>query len=256
MEIKVLGTLDAVQNGASIAPTASKPRQLLALLALQSGHVVTASTLLDELWGTAPPRSALTTLQTYVCHLRKRVETAGHPAVKDVLVTTYGGYLLNVQEVAVDVHSYEHLAERGHRALEAGRLEQGSDLLRSALGVWRGPALSDVRIGIRLAMEVTRLEESKLGVLEALMNADLRLGRHQVLLDELAKLTEQHPMHENFCAQRMIALYRCGERRRALEAYRLLHDNLIDRLGLTPSERLRRLRQAILHTDPGLSVPA
>ncbi|WP_232376563.1 AfsR/SARP family transcriptional regulator [Amycolatopsis aidingensis] len=255
MEIRVLGPLEALQNGNPITPTASKPRQLLALLGLQAGHVVTATTLLEELWGTTPPRSALTTLQTYVCHLRKRVQTAGHPAVKDLLVTTYGGYLLNVTEATVDVRTYEHLAERGHRALQAGLLGRGSDLLRAALEMWRGPALAEVRIGMRLAMELTRLEESRLGALEALMDADLRLGRHRTLLAELATLTEQHPMHENFCAQHMIALYRCGQQRLALEAYRSLHDELVDRLGLTPSERLRRLREAILQADPGLSVP-
>lgn len=51
MEIKVLGPLEARENGVSIAPSAVKPRQVLSLLGLQAGHVVTVPTLIEELWG-------------------------------------------------------------------------------------------------------------------------------------------------------------------------------------------------------------
>lgn len=253
MDIKVLGPLEAHENGVSITPTAAKPRQLLALLGLQADHVVTVPTLIEELWGMAPPRSALTTLQTYVLQIRRRIEAAGTDAAKDVLVTRYGGYLLDVGAGAVDVVEYERLASRGQRALEEGALEPAARMLRAALEVWRGPVLADVRIGMRLGMEVTRLEESRLGVLEALMDADLRLGRHQQLLGQLSMLTAQHPLHENFCAQHMLALYRSGRQWRALEEYRTLHDKLMDELGLAPSERLRRLQSAILRADPDLT---
>ncbi|PRY45179.1 AfsR/SARP family transcriptional regulator [Umezawaea tangerina] len=253
MEIKVLGPLEASEKGASITPSAGKPRQLLALLGLRAGHVVTVPALIEELWGATPPRSALTTLQTYVLQIRRRIEAAGTGAAKDVLVTRYGGYLLDAGDGYVDVAHYERLAGQGQRALEEGDLEAASRLLRSALEVWRGPVLSDVPTGTRLAMEVTRLEESRLGALEAQIDADLRLGRHQALLGDLSMLTAQHPLHENFCAQHMLALYRSGRPSRALEAYRTLRDRLVDELGLGPSDRLRGLQRAILRADPNLT---
>src|SRR4051794_12861405 len=52
MEIQVLGPLCAAVNGDSIVPTAGKPRQVLALLALYPGRVVPVSTLMEEIWGT------------------------------------------------------------------------------------------------------------------------------------------------------------------------------------------------------------
>ena len=76
MDVKVLGPLEAQQGGMSVAPSASKPRQLLAVLAIQAGQVVTVDALIEELWGGAPPRSALTTLQTYVMQLRHRIDAA------------------------------------------------------------------------------------------------------------------------------------------------------------------------------------
>lgn len=76
MDIEVLGALAVQENGISITPTAPKPRQVLALLALHADRVVPVSALIEELWGTTPPRSARTTLQTYVLQLRELIAVA------------------------------------------------------------------------------------------------------------------------------------------------------------------------------------
>src|SRR4051812_13710600 len=150
MEVKLLGPLEAHENGRSVVPTAGKPRQILALLALDAGQVVTVSTLIDELWRTRPPRSALTTLQTYILHLRRLLRTAwdgeGPDPAKEVLVTRSGGYLLEVSD-GVDVREYERLAAAGTRSAGAGDHTEASRLLRSALDVWRGDPLADVPVG-------------------------------------------------------------------------------------------------------------
>jgi SARP family transcriptional regulator, regulator of embCAB operon len=257
MEIKVLGPLEAQVHGRSITPTAGKPRQVLALLALEAGQVVIVPTLIEELWGTRPPRSALTTLQTYILHLRRMIGTAlagaGGGAAKDVLVTRRGGYLLDLQDGSVDVQAYERLAAAGVRRSEVGDYEGASRLLRSALGVWRGQALVDVPVGLRLGIEVIRLEESRLGALEVCIDADLRLGRHYTLLAELAKMNASYPMHENLCAQFMLALYRAGQQWRALDAYKKLRDTLVSELGVEPSTPLQDMQRAILRSDPVLT---
>ncbi|GGQ49952.1 hypothetical protein GCM10010279_69130 [Streptomyces mutabilis] len=76
MDIEVLGTLSVRENGASITPTAPKPRQVLALLALHADRMVPVSALTEELWGAAPPRSSRTTLQTYILQLRDLIAVA------------------------------------------------------------------------------------------------------------------------------------------------------------------------------------
>jgi DNA-binding SARP family transcriptional activator len=256
MEVKVLGPLEAHENGRSVVPTAGKLRQILALLALEAGQVVTVPTLIEELWRMQPPRSAITTLQTYILQLRRLIDAAlggnGNGAAKDLLVTRCGGYLLDVRD-GVDVHAYERLAGAGARAAERGDYETASRLLRSALEVWRGEALVDVPVGLRLGIEVIRLEESKLGVLELCIDSDLRLGRHYALLSELAKLNASYPMHENLCAQFMVALYRSGQQWRAIEVYRKLRETLVSELGVEPSARMRQLQRAILRSDPVLN---
>ncbi|WP_438486755.1 AfsR/SARP family transcriptional regulator [Streptomyces sp. S186] len=260
MEIRVLGPLSADVCGGSIVPTAGKPRQILSLLALYPGRVMPVPTLMEEVWGTDLPRSALTTLQTYILQLRRRLGTALGPDAskgsKDVLVTRHGGYLLQVPPECVDVHEYERLVAAGHTAFDAGEDGRAARLFRQALALWRGPALVDVQAGSILDIEVMRLEESRLCTLERRIDADLRLGRHTELLTELTALIARHPLHEGFHSQAMVALYRAGRQARALDVYRSLRGRLREELGLEPSPQLQRLHQGLLSADPALDSPA
>lgn len=258
MKIQVLGPLSAEVNGGSIVPTAGKPRQILALLALYPGRVVPVQTLMEEIWGTDLPQSALTTLQTYILQLRRRLGTAMGPGVpgsaKDVLATRHGGYLLQIPPDAVDVHEYDTLVAGGQTAFEEGDDRRAADLLRKALGLWSGPALVDVRVGPILEIEVMRLEESRLVTVERRIDADLLLGRHVEVIAELTELIARHPQHEGLHSQAMVALYRSGRQATALDVYRRLRNRLIDELGVEPSPQLQRLHQAMLTVDPALDV--
>ncbi|MFF4402816.1 BTAD domain-containing putative transcriptional regulator [Streptomyces sp. NPDC001480] len=258
MDIHLLGVLNVTENGAPITPTAPKPRQVLALLALNADHVVPFSTLIEELWGDKPPRSARTTLQTYVLQLRELIAAAllhddagAQPrTAKDVLVTSPGGYLLVSGGGRSDVAEFERLAGLGYRAMDAGDFPGAARRLGEALELWTGTALADVQTGPQLAMEAKRLEESWLCALDQRIEADLRLGRHRELLAELTVLASRYRTHENLHAQFMVALYRSGRRGEALSVYQRLRTTLVQELGLEPSVRLRRLQHSLLTAAP------
>ena len=252
MDIAVLGGLAVSAHGKSVTPTAPKPRQVLALLALHVDQVVSVEALIEELWGAEPPRTARTTLQTYVLQLRElmgaALATADGPAqeAKDVLVTSPGGYLLAGGDGSCDVRDFELLAGRGYRAVDAEDYQGASRLLRQALDLWTGDAFADVRTGARLEMAVRRLDESRLCALDQRIEVDLRLGRHRELLSELTVLVNRHRTHENLHAQFMLALYRSGRRSEALNVYQQLRARLVRDLGLEPSSNLQRLQRSLL----------
>jgi DNA-binding SARP family transcriptional activator len=173
---------------------------------------------------------------------------------KDVLRTCYSGYLLDIDHGDVDVFVYEQLASAANKAYEHSDLELASVLFRQALDMWRGEVLVDVHAGLKIGMEVARLEESRLGALEARIDLDLRLGRHASLLAELSMLTVRYPMHENLCGHFMLALYRCGRKSQALEAFLTLRKTLVSELGIEPSTHLQQLQRAILRSDPALDM--
>ncbi|HET9142298.1 AfsR/SARP family transcriptional regulator [Actinophytocola sp.] len=259
VEIKVLGPLQGSVDGTSIVPSARKQRQVLAMLAINTGQVVTASALIEEIWGGRPPRLPLASLQTYILHLRRKVKNAlaegADRSSKDILLTGPGGYTLDVPAGHIDTGQYEQLVASGRRAVSLGDYHSAARILGDALKLWRGRALVDVVVGPLLQIERTRLEESRLSTLDLRIDADLRLGRHRLLLDELAALCAKHPWFENFHAQYMLALHRSGLPWRALEVYRRLHTSVGRHLGVDPSRQLRQLHQAILSADPLVDDP-
>ncbi|SEK75889.1 AfsR/SARP family transcriptional regulator [Streptacidiphilus jiangxiensis] len=250
MEIRVLGPFSVLRDGASILPSAGKPRQILALLALRSSRVVPTSLLMEEVWGDEPPRSAATTLQTYVLQLRRKIGAVLPPGqqhrAKEVLATSFSGYRLCVDDAQLDARDFHDLVGRGTAALEDDDPRLASDLLRQALGLWQGDALMDVPLGQVLRLESLGLEEARMRALELRVDADLQLGRHADLVAELCTLSARHPLNEKFSAQLMVALYRAGGAGRALDEFRRLRRTLNEELGVEPSPRMQRLHRAVL----------
>ncbi|WP_225840509.1 AfsR/SARP family transcriptional regulator [Streptomyces sp. NK08204] len=262
MDIEVMGALSVRENGVSIVPTAPKPRQVLALLALHADQVVPVTALVEELWGSKPPRSSRTTLQTYVRQLRELIDEAlsrgGNERCtpKDILATVPGGYRLETRNGTVDFREFERRAGAGYRAMDAEDYSGAARRLADALSLWTGPALTDVQAGMRIDMEARRLEEARLCALDQRIEADLRLGRHRELLPELTVLVNQYRMHESLHGQFMLALHRSGRRGEALDVYQRLRNTLVSELGLEPSAALSRLQRSILMARPETSSPS
>lgn len=120
IKIRLLGVLTAYLDGTQVTPSAAKQRQILALLALNSGRVVTIGTLVEELWGDRPPRSSATTLQTYVMQLRNRLAEAapGSPWARGLLRTQHGGYMLEEAACRTDIDEFGRLSLAGRAAAE------------------------------------------------------------------------------------------------------------------------------------------
>lgn len=259
MDIRVLGPLAVTHHDRSATPTARKPRQLLSLLLLNEGVVVSTGSIISEIWDLQPPKSVQTTLQTYVMQIRKHLSTAlGITPVeiaRSVLLTRNGGYLLKLPGATVDLYEYRSLERAGMNAIDAGDDENAVRILNKALALWRGRSLADVELGRVLEPAVAGLEQSRLTIVECRLEAELRCGRHRESLSELASLTAQYNYNENLHGLYMLALYRSGCRGRALEMFRRLRELMIEELGLEPSPRLQLLHNALLAGAPALDEP-
>ncbi|MET7760685.1 AfsR/SARP family transcriptional regulator [Streptomyces sp. NPDC005393] len=257
MRVNVLGPLTLRHGALSGVPSAMKPRKVLSLLVLGDGRMVPVRSLMAELWGDQPPRTGLTTLQTYILQVRKLLaQVLGIPSAmvaREVLQTRPGGYALVLRPGQLDVHDYRNLVTEGEGALEAGHERAADAAFRQALALWQGPALVDVTpLGRPLQAEVARLEQSRLTVTERGIETRLRLGGHLEALSDLASLVVEHRFHEGIHGQYMLALHRSGQRTRALAVYQRLRMAMTEELGLEPSAKLQRLQQAVLASDPRL----
>ena len=102
---------------------------------------------------------------------------------------------------------------------------------------------------------ITRLEESRLTVIEDRVDADLLLGRHSELIGELEALVQECPLRERLWAQLMTALYRAGRQADTLRAYQRARTVLAEQLGIDPGPALRQVEQAVLAQDFSLASP-
>lgn len=118
--------------------------------------------------------------------------------------------------------------------------------LRSALALWRGPALAEFTSEQFALPEIARLQELRLRALEDRIDADLNLGRGGEILPELEALVTEHPLRERLCGQLMLALYRSGLQAQASDVYHRTRRRLADELGMQPSPALEELFRDIL----------
>ena len=250
MEFRLLGPLEVSSRGSVLPLGGEKQRGLLAILVLRANQVVPRERLIDGLWGDAPPRTVATELNVYVSRLRKLLG-AGSGAV---LRTSPGAYALEVDLEAVDVRRAERLLDAGRDRLADGDPGAAVVLLGEALALWRGPPLLDLAHQPYARDEIAQLEELRLEVAEARLEAELRLGRHAEIVRELGRLVAEHPFRERLRARLMLALYRSGRQIEALEVYDEGRRLTLE-LGLRPGRELRRLELAILREDHELDQP-
>jgi DNA-binding SARP family transcriptional activator len=248
VEFRILGPLEAEQEGRLVPLGGRKQRALLALLLLHANAVVPRDRLIDEIWGDEPPETARTALQVHVSQLRKAL---GGERIE----TRAPGYRVCTEPGALDLERFERLVAEGRDALAGGDAERSADALRKALALWRGTPLAELGEAPFAQREAPRLEELRLAALEERVEADLKLGHHARLVPELERLVREHPLRERLRGQLMLALYRCGRQADALEVYRSGRRLLDEELGLQPHDELQRLEKAILNHDPSLESP-
>jgi DNA-binding SARP family transcriptional activator/tetratricopeptide (TPR) repeat protein len=243
LEFGVLGPLEAFSNGAPVALPAMRERKLLAILLVHANEVVSTDRLVQELWGDHPPKTAIPALHNAVSRLRKALgETA--------LQTRTPGYTLEIADDELDASRFERLMKETAGAPP----DEAADQLRLAISLWRGPALADFAYEPFAQSAIARLEELHLVAIEERIEADLFLGRHDVLVGELGSLILDHPFRERLRRQLMVALYRAGRQADALAAYQTARRVLSEELGVEPSPALKELERAILQHDPSLAV--
>ncbi|MCR6489190.1 tetratricopeptide repeat protein [Amycolatopsis sp. OK19-0408] len=248
-ELRVLGPVEAVGPAGPATLHGTRQRVVLGVLALHAGTVLPIPRLVDVLWGEDPPRTAVKTLHSHVARLRQALEGCGFPGV---LVTREPGYLLTVPPVAVDAHRFEQQVRAGAADLAAGAAEKAATTLRAAVALWRGDAFADAEPSGWGRREVDRLHELRLGAVEDLWDAELRLGHHEQAVRELPRLLAAAPSRERLTGLHLLALYRCGRHTDALDAFQRLRRRLADELGVDPGPELLALHTAILRRDPGL----
>ncbi len=256
MEFLVLGPLEVRTGRGAIPLGGPRQRAVLARLLVAAGTVVSADTLVADLWPVRPPPSAVAGLHAYVSNLRRVLEPdRDRREPSRLLVRRAPGYLLQPPEGSVDAARFENAVDGAAAALARGEPEEAVRLLDAALATWRGAPYADLADEHWIAPELGRITELKLFARELWAEAHLALGRAWSVIPVLTECTAEAPLRETLCRHLALALYRCGRQGEALAVLRGLSTRLRGELGVDPSPEVRELETALLDQSPGLGEP-
>lgn len=223
-----------------------KQRELLAVLALHAGDVITHDVLADALWDGRPPRTFAHSLQLYVSGLRRILDAAGSPVS---IATEARGYRLALAPDDVDLGRFRRVAGAGITDAEAGRWEVAVARLSEARGLWRGPPLAEFAsrefaAEARASATALHLEASEALAAALLTRGDLA-GARSVAREVL----ESDGLRERAASVLMTALHRSGRGAEALRTYEDLRACLDRELGTVPGPEARETHARILRQE-------
>lgn len=250
LALRLLGPLELSLDGGERDLGGTRQRVVLAMLALNANRVTPIDQLIDAVWDTSPPTTARAQIQICISGLRRVLADAGGTTQ---IRTRPPGYLLDIPESDLDTAQFTALVVSARAHVDAGRMSEAVATLRSALSLWRGPALAGLQSEL-VRREAAQLEDARLAAVMERIRLDLSLGRHEEVVGELSTLVKEHPLRERLYEFLMLALYRSGRQAEALEVCRSARATLMEELGIELGQGVRRLETAILNRDPELDV--
>ncbi|MEU0840013.1 BTAD domain-containing putative transcriptional regulator [Streptomyces sp. NPDC005962] len=256
MHFSLLGPV-TVTTGPAAAPVElplgpSKRRSVLAMLLLRPNSTVSVDQLVAGLWEDEPPAHARTVIQGHVSRLRAALAEGGADEHGVELTTHSSAYLLRLPASLVDTVRFDDLVAR---ADPESAPAEAVTMLRQALALWRGPALTGTVASPPFAAAAHALEERRLTAVEALARAHGALGEYEKAAGVLHPAALGNPLREGLIADLMLVLYRTGRQSDAIAWFHRTREMLADDLGVDPGQRLNSAYQEILRAEPAAEPP-
>ncbi|MEV8015136.1 BTAD domain-containing putative transcriptional regulator [Streptomyces sp. NPDC086554] len=248
MEFRIIGPIELWADGVRIDIGPPRQRGVLGALLIEPERPVSLESLVNRVWGDAPPTGVRNVVHTYITRLRRALaQQQGSRSEPVRLIRLPGGYRVETDPGQVDLVRFRRLlAEARHPTLSASRR---SALLRQALAAWHGDPLSDLHsewaTGVRQNLRQLHHE-----ALAQLADTEMYLGRPAGVLPDLRTALLADPLAEQLGERLMRALHLDGRSVGALEYYQELRRLIAEELGADPSQRVQDLYEAILRGEP------
>jgi DNA-binding SARP family transcriptional activator/tetratricopeptide (TPR) repeat protein len=250
MDALLLGPFELRRGDTPVVLGDPQQRLTLAVLLSRANRPVSAQRLIDIIWaGQDPPKSNL--VPGYVSGLRKAFRESGATRDEIWIDNTPTGYVLRIDPEAIDVVRFERHYDQAAREHDATRRHE---LLREAVGLWRGQYLEDLDIERVGAVEATSITEKFLDALGDLAEIELLAGNHRWVRDRLRPVLDREPTRQRLAGQLIRALIANGDRVQAMQTYHAVRDAL-DEYGMETDADLRTLARLAQHVEDYSTLP-
>jgi DNA-binding SARP family transcriptional activator/tetratricopeptide (TPR) repeat protein len=250
MEFRTLGPFEARHDGVQVDLGDLQQRFALVVLLLHCNRPISTDRLINTVWPGSKPRTNL--IPSYMARLRKSFKESG---ASDVAIeTTPTGYVLRVNEEQLDSARFTRLYDEATTALRHGDKPRATEILREAVGLWRGRHFEDLDIDRIGGAEVILLDEVYIDAVGDLAELELEAGNHRYARDRLRPIVRTEPSRQRHAALLMRALLANDDHVEAVKVYHLTREAL-DEFGLETSAGLRNLAWLAQHGEPRNMLP-
>jgi DNA-binding SARP family transcriptional activator/pimeloyl-ACP methyl ester carboxylesterase len=244
LPVRLFGSLAVRAGGTWLGPRdfgGVKPKQLLEMLLLDRGRMVTKDELADRLWGEQLPERVAATVETYVSLARRHLGDRGR-----LIVTEPRGYRFAAEAVSVDLDDFDRLAQAA--ASVAGVERRGG--LEAALAVASGEVLIDEPYADWAQPVRAQYRERRIEALLELAECCLALGVFADAARHAEDALAVDATLERGCRAAILGHYALGDQSEALAAYARCRAALASELGVVPLPETLALHSAVLRQEP------
>ena len=239
LAVRVLGAVSVVHDQADRS-LRGQAAQALVLLVAEYPQRVDVAVIAEMLWPGSEPGDVRPNLRVLLHKLRSELGSL------EAIASVDDTWRLALDAASIDSVRFESAV------IEADSLDLAS--LDAALSLWRGDTPGGSTID-ELRGWQTRLETLRLDTEERRLDAMLASGRAETAAAEARILADAQPYRERRWELLVLALYRSGRQREALDATREVAELLRTDLGIEPGPGLRELEFDVFRQAAHLDLP-
>jgi DNA-binding SARP family transcriptional activator len=261
LRLMLLGPVSANVDGRTVELGPPQRRAVLAVLLLSAGQAVPIASIVNSLWASNPPRTAIAAVQVHVHHLRQVLEhddlADEHPPrliTHNSHASSSVSYAIHAAPHQVDIVQFRHLVERGDQYHSAQQWDRAVTCLDDALNLWQGEALANLNPAPFVKRTRLSLAELRLTAHKQRASALVHLGAAATAIPHLQELLDSHPNDETVVLLLTTALCRTGASGRALDLLAKELERWDRELGLHPPALIEQ-RTKILSNVIGRDQP-
>lgn len=249
MDIRLLGRVRILIPGEVVEVGPPQRCLVLAALAIDVGMPVSTEELKRRVWNDDErPERADRSLHAHVSSLRTLLKQHTDSRSSPILHRA-AGYVLDLDASGVDLSRVDWLLSQARTGSEPDDVLR---LLREARQLAQGTPLAGLESrwadGVRL-----RWQNRYRDMLTAWTRAEIDAGNPEVGIEPLSAFTEDNLHDQHMVATLMLALYRTGRPKDALDLYRRAYQQIARDDGLEIGTELTQVQLGILRGD--LEVP-
>ena len=247
LRLQILGPLRAWYDDVELNTSPHQQSRLLALLLAREGRPISVTGLIDLLWGSEPPASAVNVIHKYIGALRRLIEP-------DLPLRSTGAYLIRHGSAyrfeagpeTLDLVAFRASVAEAKACLGMDRPEEALNRYTEALALCHGASADGLADNPGVEGVFAAVDSEVLDAVVDAARLAVRSGSPARVLAALRVAAEMAPLNEPVHAGLITALADAGHQAEALARYRVIRERLADELGIDPGHDLRLAHRQVL----------